>query len=167
MFNSELSHADMKIIRIAAFALVIITALVSLYFSLLYKESTFLDMTTARVKDIWQIFFGISMAVFGIVNTIANWKSKQIWLKYGVQGSIKISGETSNRLARTFWHLVRERDLRTTTKDGDLVSLTRQEEISAVQEASCIYQDTFQSGIQLKMGIPAISRFLASICGIR
>ena len=73
----------MKIIRIVASALVIITALVSLYFLLLYKESTFMGMTTARVKDIWQIFFGISMAIFGIVNAIANWKSKQIWLKYG------------------------------------------------------------------------------------
>ncbi len=73
----------MKIVRIAVSALVIITASGSLYFLLLYKESTFMGMTAARVKDIWQIFFGISMVIFGVVNAIANWKSKQIWLKYG------------------------------------------------------------------------------------
>jgi hypothetical protein len=41
-----------------------------------------MGITTARGKDICQIFFGISMVIFGVVNAIADWKSEQIWLKY-------------------------------------------------------------------------------------
>ena len=72
----------MKITKIVASSLVIIAALVSLYFLLLYKEPTFMGMTAARVKDIWYIYFDIAMIIFGVVNAIANWKSKQVWLKY-------------------------------------------------------------------------------------
>jgi hypothetical protein len=82
MTLTPLGHADMKITRIAASALVIIATLVSLYLLLLYNDSTFMGMTTARAKDIWQIFSSISMVIFGGVNAVASWKSKPAWLKY-------------------------------------------------------------------------------------